>query len=238
MGTYLKYAIVVGIWALLFGASFYWMTSREEEQLLVIQKAINNVEDWQSYQSKQTVWADDEQVFEMHSKTRLNPDLTQVSSKAKLTETEDFTVEMFFSSDVIYLHTENPETWKKADYTHPVAGELEGSREPTKFWLRLLKYTEQIKRQSENGIQHYSLKLKPFREEVHGMRLEDVTGATMEIWLNEQPLVLQKMKVHVELKPSITKIFNQMDYLIEFSDVNQPIEIELPSAAEKAEKLQ
>ncbi|MBP1930028.1 hypothetical protein [Ammoniphilus resinae] len=238
MVTYHKYAIAIGIWALLFGASFYWMTSREEEQLLVIQKAINNVEDWQTYQSKQVIWADDEQVIELHSRTRLDPDLTWVSSRAKLTDTEDFSFEMFFSSDVFYIHSTDPENWKKVDYTHPVAGELEGSREPTKFWLRLLKHTKQMKREIENGIQHYTLELKPFRDEVHGMRLEDVTGATMELWLSKETLVLQKMKVHVELKPSITKIFNQMDYLIEFSDVNQPVEIELPSAAEKAEKLQ
>lgn len=239
MGTLLKYLVMGCLWTAVFFVSYQGMASKKEEQLTRIHETISHVQDWSSYRSHQQMLADGERMLQLESVIKSDPDLIWVDSKSKLTDTEDFHFETYFGSDVILVHMFSSETWKRIDYTHPVAGELQGSKEPIKFWLRLLGQTKSIQNVNEGtGEPYIELELKPFRNDIYGVHFEDVQFATMKVWMQEDgPREVKRMLLHVEFKPSIARLYNKLDYQIEFSDINQPMEIQVPTEGANAPKL-
>ncbi|MFC4768070.1 hypothetical protein [Effusibacillus consociatus] len=238
MATLLKYSSILGIWVGLFYLSFTMFSSRDEEDLLRIQKALTSSQAWRSYSSTQTVEFDNKEELRIRSISQQDPYSVWVTSKAKLTDTEDFQFEVYFQPEVIYVHTLNSNTWNKTDYTSSVAGELQGLKDPFSFWLRLLKSAHTIeKREDGNRGSYFSVKLKPFRDEVHGIRFEDVETAVMHVWTRNEPVGIQKMELNMRLKPNIIRRYDQITYRIQFSDINQSKGITLPQEAKSAQKI-
>jgi hypothetical protein len=239
MATLLKYLLLIGTSAGAFLLSYEDMVSGKEQQLVDLNQTILHMQEWSSYHSTQTILADGKRVVQLESKVRTNPDVILVDSKAKLTDTEDFHFETYFLPDVILVHMFEQDTWKKVDYTHPVAGELQGSKEPFEFWRRMLTYSKTIeKKEKGTSNEHYEIALNPFQDEIHGIRFEDLNSATLSIWMQSEPPGIRKMLLHAQFKPIISRIYDKLDYQIEFSHMNEPVDIQIPAEGKNAPKLQ
>ena len=147
-------------------------------------------------------------------------------------------VECQFQPELIYIYTPDSNIWNKTDYTSPAAGELQGMKEPFSFWLRLLKYTEMVEQQQKTEQEtYYAIRLQPFRDEVHGIRFEDVESAVMNIWTGKEPFGIRRMELNVVFKSNIIRGYNQINYTVEFRDINRAPAIRLPREAQSANKL-
>ncbi|WP_047152724.1 hypothetical protein [Aneurinibacillus tyrosinisolvens] len=238
MATFVKMILIAGVWTVFFLSSYFLFNSRAEEDMLTLQKAMNQVHMWESYESRQSVLLDKEEELHMDSISHQNPYLAQVIARARLTETEDFKFEVYFQPEVIYIHTLNKDVWNKTDYTHPAAGDLEGMRDPMAFWLRTLKHADEIiKEHAVDGGYHYSITLHPFRDEVHGIHFEDMKAASLEAWVTTAPLRVERMKLVIDFKPNLLRRYNQMTYSTEFSSVNRAATITLPKQSASAKKI-
>jgi len=237
MAIYLKYSMLLLIWAGGFLIAFSSINSGQEEKLLMLRDSLSRAQEWTSYETIQTVWAEGQQQLKIHSQAKLDPYVIWVSSAARLTETEDFRFQVFFQPDVIYIHSEGAEHWKKADYTHPVAGELQGLKEPFDLWERILLQAKTATLTNQKDHLIYEIGLHPFRDEVHGLRFDDVVEATMTAWVSKASKQLEKTSLDVKMKPSLARIFEHVVYTTEFQSVGETIPKELPKNAMKAERL-
>ncbi|MCY9667816.1 hypothetical protein M5X11_23335 [Paenibacillus alginolyticus] len=236
MGILFKYVTIAFVWGCLFSLTYLIMSSRSEEDVLHLQQILSSAKDLKSYATKQTVLLDGNEQLSLQSISQEDPYLTRVTSKAKLTDFEDFRFEVYFQPDVIYIHDLASELWNKADYTHPVAGQLEGLKDPFALWLRRLKDANKIERYMNDHHEHFIVHLKPFEDEIHGVRLENIDGGTMEIWTEHQPYTSVKLKLDIRFKPNITRGFDQMVYFMEM-DEDKRVEIMLPKQAGTAKKI-
>jgi hypothetical protein len=238
MGTSVKYVTLLFIWAGLFSVAYNEIPSKAEEQLLQMKHIISTTEEYNSFTSAETIFLDQQQELVVQSNIHQDPFLVYSNSKARLTETESFEFEMFFQADVIYFHTLHSEDWKKADYTHPVAGQIEGLRNPIAFWMRLIPQIKTIDVTRYNGLNaYYVVQLQPFVDEIHGMRIDDIQSAVWEIFTEGNPSVIKKMKLLVKLKPSLVRLYNEITYEVEISNVNKTDITPVPEEAHNAQRL-
>lgn len=237
MDTWFKYGSIVLVWVGMFSLSFFLMNSQAEEEVLRLQKLISGVQDWKTYTTTQTVLMDDQEQINLQSIFQQDPYSTWVSSKAKLTDTEDFKFDVYFQPDVIYIHALNSNIWNKVDYTHPVAGQLEGLKDPLAIWQRLLKSAKKVEWTTMDNNEHYRVQLSPFTDELHGIRLVEVKGGSIEIWAKNHPFEMEKMKMEIQFKPNILRGYDKMTYLLQFSNQNKEVQIVLPKEAESAETM-
>lgn len=229
---------MVAIWAGLFFLTFTLLNSRSEEEILRVQKVLAASQAWESYSSAQSILFDDQEVLHIESISQQDPYLTWVTSKTKVTDTEDFRFDLYFQPEAIYIHTLNSNAWNKTDYTSSVAGELQGVKDPFSFWLRLLNSAESIETREDSGQgTYYLIKLKPFHDEVHGIRFDDVEKAAMEVRTSTRPSGVKEIRLNVDLKSNIIRGYDQISYRIQFSDINEPKTIQLPHEAATAKPL-
>ncbi|RFU70117.1 hypothetical protein D0469_08015 [Peribacillus saganii] len=238
MATWIKFCTIIAVWAIFFISAYSLFTSRSNEQVMTLQKAMNQVNSWQSYQMVQTLRLNNEEEVHIKSTSHQDPYLAHVKSRARLTDTEDFLFEIYFQPDVIYVHTVNSNAWNKADYTHPMTGELEGMKDPMVFWLRMLKHSDKIKKlEIPNDGYHFIVKLRPFRDEVHGFQFNDMLSAQLEAWVSKEPVKIERMKLVIDYKPSILRRYDQVTYSVTFSSINHAPTILLPEQAYQATTL-
>lgn len=237
MATYLKYSTLLAVWIAGFFLAFSSINSGQEEKLLMLRDHLSRAQEWSSYETLQTVWAGGQQQLQIKSAAKLDPYIIWVSSAARLTDTDEFRFQIYFQPDVIYIYNEDTKQWNKADYTHPVAGELQGLKEPFDFWERILLKIKTVKRTQLKDHTVYEITLHPFRDEVHGVRFDDVLEASLTIWVNQQPRRLEKTMLDVKMKSSLARLFDHVVYTTEYKDVGQTTVRELPKEAMEAERF-
>lgn len=238
MVTLLKYSFITAVWVGLFFLSYSSLNSRSEELILQSQNTMAAAQAWESYRSTQNVDFDEQQVLQIKTVSHQNPYISWITSQTKVTDTEDFKFEIYFQPEMIYLHTLNADTWNKTDYTSSVAGELQGLKEPLAFWQRLLKHAESIDLRIGSGQDtEYIIKLKPFSDELHGIRFEDVEQAEMQLRTVKPANQLKEIYLHVDLKNNIIRGYNHITYIITFEDINAAPTITLPQEAKAAQSL-
>jgi hypothetical protein len=239
MVTLLKYGVIIIVWVGAFSLGYSQFNSKAEEEVLRLKQSLTRTEEYQSYIASQKILTDGEQQLEIQSFIHQEPYQVYILSTAKLTETEDFEFEMYFEPDVLYIHTLATDYWNKADYTHPVAGEVEGLKSPLDFWLRLLPRISNLQVIPNNDGQTllYRAELQQFRDEIHGIRLEDVETAIWEVWTSPELLGVVKMKLDLQFKPNFIRGYDKITYFIEFSEPNNAPLKALPQEAQKAERL-
>jgi hypothetical protein len=237
MGIFLKYISIFFVWVGLFSLSYLLMNSQAEEEVIRLQKILSSAQNSKSYATAQTILLDDKEQMNLQSISQQDPNLLWVTSKSKLTDTEDFKFEVYFQPDMIYIHSLTTNLWNKADHTDPVAGQLDGLKDPLALWLRLLKHAERLERSTKDHKEYFIVHLQPFKDEIYGVLLEDIEGGTMEIETKNQPYEIEKMKLDIRLKPNIFRGYNQITYLLRFSDQDKTAKIWLPKEAETAKKI-
>lgn len=208
MSIFLKYVSIVFIWVGLFFMSYFLIKSQSEEEVLRLQKILSSTQNWKSYAATQTVSFDDIEQLNLQMISQQDPYLTWVTSKSKLTDTEDFEFEVYFQPDVIYIHSLHSNDWNKADYTHPVAGQLDGLKDPLALWLRLLKHAEKVERSTKDKQEQFIIHLQPFEDEIHGIRLKNVKAGIMVIWTKKQSFEVKKMALKIRYKPNMIRGYN------------------------------
>lgn len=153
------------------------------------------------------------------------------------TFTENFQFEVYFQPELIFIYDNANGMWRKSNYSHPVAGELEGLRDPFIFWFRMLKHTESVRRHTDpNGIIFESV-LKPFRDEVHGIRIEEVERAYMQVRLTNPSNKVEQIKLQIELKNNIIRGFDRIVYSVDFTNINSTEMVGLPPDARFAKPM-
>lgn len=233
-----RYGLFVLIWGAFFSLAFWAAPNRAEEDLLMLQKVLRQIEEWDSYTVSQTMTVGGRKESEVRVISHQNPYLAHVESKVRLTDDEDFTFEAYFQPEAIYVYTPSNKAWTKTDYTHPAAGELEGVKHPGDLWLRLLAHTAHITRtETKEGRIVFSLQLRPFREEINGFSISDVQTAKLEAWLTPNPPRVEKVKLTTFFKPNILRGYNEMIYENHFSAINQAPDIYLPMEAYTFRKI-
>ncbi|WP_134704681.1 hypothetical protein [Ammoniphilus sp. YIM 78166] len=237
MATYLKYSILIAVCLGAFFITYTSINSGQEETLLMLRDHLSRAQEWPSYETVQTIWSGDQQQLKIHSQAKLDPYVIWVSSAARLTDTEEFHFQIYFQPDVLYIYSENANHWNKADYTHPVAGEVQGLKEPFPFWERILMKAKTIQRTHHEDNTLYKISLHPFQDEVHGVRFDDVLEGTLTVSINKESKHLQKTVLEVKMKPSLARLHEHIVYMTEYRNVGETTAKELPKEALEAERL-
>ncbi len=237
MATYLKYSILIAVCLGAFFITYTSINSGQEETLLMLRDHLSRAQEWPSYETVQTIWSGGQQQLKIHSEAKLDPYVIWVSSAARLTDTQEFRFQIYFQPDVLYIYSEDAKQWNKADYSHPVAGELQGLREPFPFWERILMKTKTIQRTNHEDHTKYEITLHPFRDEVHGIRFDDVQEATLTVWISQEPKHLEKTILDVKMKPSLARLHDHVVYTSEYKNVGETTARELPKEAVEAERF-
>ncbi|USG67435.1 hypothetical protein NDK47_09225 [Brevibacillus ruminantium] len=222
------------VWVSLFAFSYTQSASREEEQLLRLHRLLSSAQSKEAYFLSEQVVVDGRMESSVQTHAQSSPRLAKVSLRSRLTDTEDFRLQVYFHPEAVYLYSENSGIWNKAAYNHPSVGELEGLRDPFAFWLRMLGEAESIE-QTKEGM--YSLTLQPFRDDIHGIHVDDVIRAHMQVQLDEQTGKVKSLKLDAELKPSIIKSRERLSYRITLLEEHEEPELTLPKEAMTAEPM-
>lgn len=235
MATFLRRVLIVVVWAALFLCAYLLMSNRSEEDLQRLQKVLTTSQAWQSYQLSETFVVDGQEEVSIHAVSQENPRLLRVSSRIRLTDTEHFEFELYFSGEHVYIHTLNTDYWNRVNQNHPLFGELAGLTDPLAFWLRMLPHTAEIVPLSDNG---YQLTLHPFRDEVHGMMFQDVVSATMRAYLADQQFGIKQLELDIHLKPNILRGHEHIVYTMTMSPLEAEQKLQLPAEALEAVDLE
>lgn len=237
MGTFRKICVVALIWSGLFYLASTLIPSRSEEMLTQVNRAIESARGWNTIKTKQRLWGNGKEEMKVDTMTSQESFVGWAKSQSKLTKEQNFEFEVYFQQDMIYAVSNN--AWTKFDYTHPISGELEGLRDPLAFWQRNLKYVKQIEQKEDApGFSLYTLQLRPFRDQIHGILFEDLTKSVLNVWVRKEPYGIHKMLLHSEFKPSLNRLYDNIDYEIELHGIQQSYTKPLPPAAHKAKKLE
>lgn len=236
MGIFRRILMILLVWCGLFYFAYTLIPSRSEEMLLQVNRAIENAKGWNTIKTEQTLWGNGKEEMRVDTLSSQETFVNWAKSESKLTEEQNFEFEVYFQQDMIYAVSNND--WTKFDYTHPISGELEGLKDPLAFWQRNLKYVNRIEKKEDTpSFSLYSLELMPFRDQIHGILFEDLEQAVINVWVEKKPFGVQKMVLHSRFKPSLNRLYDNIDYEIKLNEVQQPYDKPLPADAQRARKL-
>jgi hypothetical protein len=221
---------MIGIFSAAFLLSYFSFLSKSEEDVLLLRKALANTEEQPSFETSQIIHADEEgEIARLHSRHSLDPFGAYATLTLALGKSNSVDYDIYFRPDVLYTHLAGSNSWKKVDYTHPTAGELQSVKEPIAFWSRLVKHVKHIKRTEQGEKIRYVAELKPFRDDVHGVTIDDVESAAMELWVSKNPYIVEKAELSIKFKDKISNIHTSIKYEMKVLNAGHTIQIQPPA---------
>jgi hypothetical protein len=226
--------LFASVWACLFALAFWGTASRQEEEVLRLHRLLVSAQNREAYALEERLRVDGREEVSLSAVAQAAPRLARVTSRVRLTDSEDIRFAVYFSPDALYIYSGNSGVWNRAAYNHPAAAELEELRDPFAFWLRMLAHASEVR---ARGGGRFEVTLRPFRDDIHGMHVEDVLEANMLISLDEGSGRLDTLTLRARLKPSIIKNRQEIEYTARVvGDAGVPA-LTLPEAAQSAMPL-